>query len=158
MLSLRWLTKRPVKRLLSSFIVDNMSEASKKLKINNSRKWVKRFIYILVIVTLFAWSYSPIKKRMVQRRQIERLSNQLASEKIENKKLKMELELLRSDNEYIENIAREKLGMIKAGEDGYVVIEEDEEKGVEDEGEDASETESDGEGWWQRILSIFRRR
>jgi len=158
MLSLRWLTKRPVKRLLSSFIVDNMSEASKKLKINNSRKWVKRFIYILVIVTLFAWSYSPIKKRMVQRRQIERLSNQLASEKIENKKLKMELELLRSDNEYIENIAREKLGMIKAGEDGYVVIEEDEEKGVEDEGEDASETESGGEGWWQRILSIFRRR
>ena len=131
-----------------------MQDASKRDKKNISRKWVKRVIYILIMVTLVAWSYSPIKTRIVQRRQIERLNDQLALEQRENNKLKIELKRLRSDKEFIETMAREKLGMIKADEEGYVVI--DEEGSTDrDEQKDKSEDDLLKQTWWQRIMSIF---
>ncbi len=139
-------------------MVNKMPDKSKKSRTKNSRKWVKRFIYILIIVTLFGWSYSPIKTRMAQRRQIERLKDQLVQEHKENEKLTVELERLRGDSEYIESIARQKLGMVKVDEEGYVVIDKD---GGGDSGnapdDDSDKNVDNSESWWQRIFSIFGR-
>ena len=58
---------------------------------------------------------------------MEEQKRELEGIKEENKKLEAELERAKTDYEYLENLARERLGVIKEGEEIILPLEETEE-------------------------------
>ena len=72
---------------------------------------------ILVICAAGALAFIPImKQRGLQTSQIERLQADLAKQKAILARRTREADLLKSDPEYIETIARDRLDMMKPGE------------------------------------------
>lgn len=82
---------------------------------------IRHIIIFLVVVniayTLIA-QYITIRKSKAQEAQIKA---QIEQTKEENRRLKEELELMQSD-EYMEKLARERLGLIKPGEVSFVDV------------------------------------
>ncbi|GAB6168580.1 septum formation initiator family protein [Clostridium carnis] len=73
----------------------------------------------LIIILLFAvFIFSYIRQELTMNRiQKEILTSQQQLEEIKNKNAKLEADLKKTDSdEYIEKLARERLGMIKDGE------------------------------------------
>jgi len=63
---------------------------------------------------------------LVLREDLERVNNEITMLKGQNQELRDEITLLRSDSNYIEKIARQKLGMLKKNE---IIFEVPEKKG-----------------------------
>ncbi|RCW41168.1 MULTISPECIES: septum formation initiator family protein [unclassified Halanaerobium] len=97
------------------------------------------FITIIAVILFMAGVqyYQNIKKMERLQNKIERLENNINEAKEENKKLAEELQNVDSD-EYIEKIAREKLGLVKPGEVLVMPVENE-----DDENKDNKESKED---------------
>jgi cell division protein FtsB len=81
-----------------------------------------RGIFVLAIVAgLLVTSIAPIRQILAQRAEIARLEQNLENLKIENKNLSIETERLNTDA-YIEQQARLRLGLMKPGEEPYMIV------------------------------------
>ena len=74
---------------------------------------------IIVIVLFFAFTINIVKQSMAINsitKDIAEQTEQLNEKKEENRKLQAELERVQSNYDYLEKLARERLGLIKEGE------------------------------------------
>lgn len=74
---------------------------------------------IVIIVLLLVFGFNVVKQTMAIKRinnDIAEKSEQLNEKKEENRKLQAELERVQSNYDYLEKLARERLGLIKEGE------------------------------------------
>lgn len=80
-------------------------------------------ILILLVIFLYLSYIAVNQQRIIFNKNLElsRLEEKIAEEKTVNEELKKESEIIQ-DDEYIEKIAREKLGMVKKNERIYVDI------------------------------------
>ncbi|NMA34464.1 MAG: septum formation initiator family protein [Clostridiaceae bacterium] len=80
-------------------------------------------ILILLFIFLYLSYIAVNQQRIIFNKNLElsRLEEKIAEEKTVNEELKKESEIIQ-DDEYIEKIAREKLGMVKKNERIYVDI------------------------------------
>lgn len=80
---------------------------------------------ILILLFIFLYlSYIAVNQQKIifnKNLELSRLEEKIAEEKTVNEELKKESEIIQ-DDEYIEKIAREKLGMVKKNERIYVDI------------------------------------
>lgn len=89
-----------------------------------SGRWrVKRLVTLILFIILVVWAMSPLGQRLEQGWELDRLRRQMSAAKTEEARLRREIEQLQSDNEYIEMMIRKNLGMIKPGEERYIIIE-----------------------------------
>lgn len=90
---------------------------------------------IVIIALIAAFNFYQNMERMNQlEKKIERIEAQISKAEAENEKLKAQIE--NSDNyDYIEEVAREKLGLVKPGEKLLIPVEEDSETEEEAEAE-----------------------
>lgn len=84
------------------------------LKALNRVLMVLAFVGVVCIVGL--WFYPELKRRDSMVDNLEQKQAQLAAEEALNKLQTREVYLLENDREYIETIARDRLGMMKEGE------------------------------------------
>lgn len=81
-------------------------------------------IIVIISIAIFNFSQNILKTRQLEH-QITKIESQITEAELNNKKLKKQIN--NSDNyEYIEKIAREKLGLVKQGEKVFVPIEKKE--------------------------------
>ena len=74
---------------------------------------------IVIIVLFLVFGFNVVKQTMAIKRinnDIAKKSEQLNEKKEENRKLQAELERVQSNYDYLEKLARERLGLIKEGE------------------------------------------
>ena len=74
---------------------------------------------IVIIVLFLVFGFNVIKQTMTIKRinnDIAEKSEQLNEKKEENRKLQADLERVQSSYDYLEKLARERLGLIKEGE------------------------------------------
>jgi cell division protein FtsB len=83
----------------------------------------RRLLILGFFLSLVIWSFYPLKFRFEQQRELAALKHQIALLRAQNERLREDIAKLKS-NEYIEQLAREKLGLAKPGEETYIVIEE----------------------------------
>ncbi|MBE0417428.1 MAG: septum formation initiator family protein [Coriobacteriia bacterium] len=82
---------------------------------------------MLTLAAVLGWAfYPPLKIQYQESREQARLEAELASLKERNESLSVQVERLRTP-EGVEEVARESLGMVKEGENLYVVIDPAEE-------------------------------
>ena len=83
-------------------------------------------IIVVIIALIAAFNFYQNMRRMNQlETKIEKIETQIAEAEAENNKLKRQLENS-SSYEYIEEVAREKLGLVKPGEKMFIPVEEKE--------------------------------
>ena len=82
---------------------------------------VRGFLVLAVVAGLIFTSIAPIRQIFGQRAEIARLEQTLDSLKTENKNLSIETERLNTDA-YIEQQARLRLGLMKPGEEPYMIV------------------------------------
>lgn len=95
-----------------------MSDVRKKIKVN--------FLVIIFLAALIYISYLIVQQQSVlnnYNKEIEYYKQKIQAEKEKNEELKEKQDLYTSD-EYIENIARDKLGLVKPGEKIFIDISE----------------------------------
>lgn len=74
---------------------------------------------IVIIILFVVFGFNVVKQTMAIKRinnDIAKKSEQLNEKKEENRKLQAELERVQSNYDYLEKLARERLGFIKEGE------------------------------------------
>ncbi|CUO34633.1 septum formation initiator family protein [Clostridium sp. NSJ-49] len=74
---------------------------------------------IVIIILFVVFGFNVVKQTMAIKRinnDIAKKSEQLNEKKEENRKLQAELERVQSNYDYLEKLARERLGLIKEGE------------------------------------------
>ena len=74
---------------------------------------------IVIIIMFVVFGFNVVKQTMAIKRinnDIAKKSEQLNEKKEENRKLQAELERVQSNYDYLEKLARERLGLIKEGE------------------------------------------
>jgi cell division protein FtsB len=82
---------------------------------------VRILAILIVVAALLFTSIAPVKQIFSQRAEIARLEQSLENLKIENKNLSIETERLNTDA-YIEQQARLRLGLMKPGEEPYMIV------------------------------------
>lgn len=114
-------------------------------------RFFRLFLLSFFLVVLF-WSIYPLKERLDQQREIKNLNAKLVRLKKENRVLKDDLGKLKRD-EYIELLARKEFGLIKPGEEAYLVAtsKEEEVEVVEEKPKKEKPT------FWQRVKQFFQR-
>jgi cell division protein FtsL len=75
----------------------------------------------LVVTALLFYLAVPLRTYLGQRDRLAELERQAQVLQSQNQQLRAEIELLH-DPEYLERIARECLGMVMAGEIGFIVV------------------------------------
>ncbi|MFP4198214.1 MAG: FtsB family cell division protein [Halanaerobium sp.] len=84
-------------------------------------------IIVVVIALIAAFNFYQNMTKMNQlESKIEEIKAEIAEAEAENQRLEEQLEDS-SSHEYIEEVAREKLGLVKPGEKMFIPVEEDEE-------------------------------
>jgi len=80
-------------------------------------------IFILLVIFLYLSYIAVNQQRLIYAKNLElsKLEDKIAEEKKINEELKKQSKIIESD-EYIEKVAREKLGMVKKNERVYVDI------------------------------------
>ncbi len=99
------------------------------MKILMPEKRVRKRILLLILILsilVFLFSNRNFRTLMTLQKEKRRLQRYLELAKEENKELKKRLEMYKSDPGYLEDLAREKLGMIKPGEVKYKFIDAEE--------------------------------
>lgn len=104
------------------------------MKILMPEKKVRKRILLLILILsilVFLFSNRNFRTLMTLQKEKKRLQRYLEVAREENKELKKKLEMHKNDPGYLEDLAREKLGMIKPGEIKYkfIDVEEFETKG-----------------------------
>jgi len=77
------------------------------------------FVVIILILLVLTFSERGFYDNYVYRKKLNELQTTIDSLKRVNDSLAVEIELLRTSNDKIEKVAREKYGMIKPGEKVY---------------------------------------
>jgi|YNPNPStandDraft_1061719.scaffolds.fasta_scaffold55513_2 cell division protein FtsB len=77
------------------------------------------FVVIILILLVLTFSDRGFYDNYVYRKKLNELQTTIDSLKRVNDSLAVEIELLRTSNDKIEKVAREKYGMIKPGEKVY---------------------------------------
>lgn len=87
---------------------------------------VKKFLFFLLALILLGFIFVPgYLKSAALRKENRGMLNKIRQIEQANRKLNEEIKLLDGDKEYIEKIAREKLGLTKEGEIIYKIVEEE---------------------------------
>jgi cell division protein FtsB len=108
--------------------VERVSESGRRMKRKQGeRKWPKLglgpqvVIVCLVIGLIGAMAIQPTRALLEQRRRIEGMSGDLRRMETLNAKLEDRIERLQ-DPDFIEQEAREKVGLVRQGETTYLVV------------------------------------
>jgi len=80
-------------------------------------------IIIIALISVFNFYQNIVKLNQIEK-EIDEIENQIARAETENEKLKEQIDNS-SSYEYIEEVAREKLGLIKPGEKMFIPVEEE---------------------------------
>lgn len=84
-------------------------------------KGFHRLVFVSTLVVLTIAALSPANQLLSQRQRIATERDKLEALVTENARLEKRLERL-NDNDYLEKVAREQLGMVLPGEISYVVV------------------------------------
>ncbi|MFW6001477.1 MAG: FtsB family cell division protein [Halanaerobium sp.] len=90
-------------------------------------------IIIIALIAAFNFYQNMVKLNQIEN-EVEEIESQIARAEAENEELKEQIDNTSSD-EYIEEIAREKLGLVKPGEKMFIPVEEEAEESEEEEAE-----------------------
>jgi cell division protein FtsB len=100
-----------------------------RISIHNKRIQRKiLFLIIIIGVLIFLFANKNFQTLLILNKEIAGLRQRIEGLNEENKRLEEELEAAKNDPEYIENLARRELGLIKPGETKYKFIQPPEEK------------------------------
>lgn len=111
------------------------------------------FIFLLIVIYLSINVCREIKQRLEVKKEIADLREEIANLSNENNQLNDLIEYFKTE-EYVESVAREKLGYQKSGEKIVVFTEEDENiiQGEEERGEEL-EDRSNLKLWWDYFFN-----
>ncbi len=74
-------------------------------------------LIIVVVIVLGILAFIPeIQKHRAEQAEVRRLENEISNQKAIQRRQTQEMELLRSDPEYVELMARDKMDLMKEGE------------------------------------------
>ncbi|MFQ5574513.1 MAG: septum formation initiator family protein [Terriglobia bacterium] len=113
----------------------------------------KRVVVLTVLVAVIAWSLYPLKIHFEQRRQIDQIKEELSAVRHDNKLLVRDIRLLQT-LDHVELLARENLGMVRPGEEAYVVSDSKAEVAIISDPGDRQETQVT----WSGIKMFLRNR
>ncbi|MDD3618178.1 MAG: septum formation initiator family protein [Desulfobulbaceae bacterium] len=102
--------------------VDNMVQRHQKGLTLAERRFLRRLIFIVAVLGLLWIVFAPERGLLHYHRlhkQIETLSRENRELAERNAQLKKEIERLRSDESYLEELARKKYGLLKENETVY---------------------------------------
>lgn len=91
-----------------------------KLSFKNLSLWISVTI-VLIILLVLTFSNQGFYDHYLQKKKLSELEARIDSMKKVNDSLKTEIELLKSNSQKIEKVAREKYGLIKPGEKVYKI-------------------------------------
>lgn len=120
----------------------------------------KATLILLLAGVLIVFSITPARELYKQWQEVKGLEKELSSVRRQNEKLKEEVERLKTDA-YIEQQARARLGLVKPGEQAYVIVPPrqsvKEEKAREEARKKAEKkTQAKEKTIWQKIISFFQ--
>ena len=95
-----------------------MNESKDKISIKKRLVMLAGLIFFLVVLINFYQGFATLREKNAE---IEKLETEIEEVKVETKELENELEYLES-KEYVEKMARERLGLVKEGEKLYINI------------------------------------
>lgn len=91
-----------------------------KLSFKNLSLWISVTI-VLIILLVLTFSNQGFYDHYLQKKKLSELEARIDSMKKVNDSLKTEIELLKSNSQKIEKVAREKYGLIKPSEKVYKI-------------------------------------
>ncbi|HDP70207.1 MAG TPA: septum formation initiator family protein [Actinobacteria bacterium] len=111
-------------------------------------------IYCFLLMIIAFWISQPVMQRFTEKKEISVLRDKIVSLQKENSILEGEVSALYS-NDYIEMIAREDLGLVKQGEESYIVVPgtEAEEKEISASDKNTEET-GPKKSIWQQMYNF----
>lgn len=109
-----------------------------------------RVLLVLVGVIAIFFLFFPARQLVGQRGDIEDLTARLQALETENARLAAEIERL-EDPEELEVLARERLGLVRPGEQAYYFV--DPQEAVREREADASSVEAEAPSAWDRAWS-----
>ena len=136
------------------------SKSKKNRELRKKRKSFRLNPQLLIcgilLIAVGLWLSQPILQGIVERKEISALQEEIVRLQKENEVLEKEISALNSDDD-IEVVARRDLGLIKPGEESYIVIPEDE--GEKEAGSqvlnESHEEENSSESIWQQFLEFI---
>jgi len=125
-------------------------------KKRRSRITLTGALLIAAAVALLILTIGPTRDYFRQRAEMETLNRELQSIMQENENLKVETERLNTDA-YIEQQARLRLGLIRPGEEAYLVVPPKQVPPVKDETVKPKKAASPAKkrSWWQTVVDYF---
>jgi len=115
-------------------------------------------VSIAVLVIIAAWSFYPVARMQYrEERTKQRLEAELSSLKERNSNLRAEVDRLKTP-EGVEEVARENLGLVKEGENLYVVLDGEELDATTTAAPDTAPSTADiasQSAGWQRVLDMI---
>lgn len=118
------------------------------------RAWIAPLTFAALVV-FAAWSFYPVARvQYGEQRQKARLEAELASLKERNGNLRAEVDRLKTP-EGVEEVARESLGLVKEGENVYVVIDGDEAESTPTLTPDTASAAPQDESVWLAVLDAI---
>lgn len=116
-------------------------------------------VAIAALIVVAAWSFYPVARMQYrEEREKQRLEQELSSLKERNSKLRAEVDRLKTP-EGVEEVARENLGLVKEGENLYVVVDEQSmaatTTAAPDTAPKAQAAADEGNGWQQALDLVF---
>lgn len=110
---------------------------------------------IVALIVVAAWSFYPVARIQYQeQREKARLESELANLQERNERLRAEVDRLKTP-EGVEQVARESLGLVKEGENVYVVLDGDEAEATPTTRPQSAVSYDEQAGAWQRALDVL---
>lgn len=112
------------------------------------------------VLVLVITAVAPAREMLRQREEIKRLEETLADVQRANEELKEETSRLNTDA-YIEQQARERLGLIKPGEEPFLVVPPtqtpppEEKPKVNGQAKQQASTSTAKKSWWRGVVDFF---
>lgn len=119
---------------------------------------IRGVLLIAAALALIVTAVAPARQLLRQRAEIDRLEKTLAQVKETNEQLKEETQRLNTDA-YIEQQARERLGLIRPGEEPFLVVPPKQEPPKADkqaEVKKKAEEKKVDKSWWQAVVDFFK--
>lgn len=119
------------------------------------RLTLKAIFLIMAAAAILFLTIAPAREILRQRAQIDKMSSELDSIRLQNSELKLETQRLNTDA-YIEKQARERLGLIKPGEEPFLLVPPKQEPP-----KPAAKTpvkpkpKPAVKSWWQQVVDYF---
>jgi cell division protein FtsB len=121
---------------------------------------IRGALLLAAALALIITAIAPAREMLRQREEIERLEKTLAGVQRSNKELKEETSRLNTDA-YIEQQARERLGLIKPGEEPFLVVPPKQEPPPEEkpkingQAKQQAGTSTAKKSWWSGVVEFF---